>query len=334
MRTDEQLALAAFLGAIMLVAFLDVLIIAWHVRLYVRRRAGGETEEEHRAVPRFERFLGAKWTAAALALVTAAGIACVLWGRFVEPNRVVLRRYEVRTPKLPAGSRVRVLHLSDVHYEGPAPRIGRALALIRALDPPPDLVALTGDYLNRGDERNRRELTDFLRALALPDATFGILGNWDARFDPSRELAAAEVEMVDGLLRSAVVGGHRIAILGAGRAELLAEFIRGCGPETFTLVLAHSPDAAPEAARAGVDLVLCGHTHGGQVCLPLVGALVTLTRVGRRFAGGMIELGETKVCVSRGLGMEGGPAPRVRFFCPPEVVVIDLIGTGKPPPKE
>jgi hypothetical protein len=91
------------------------------------------------------------------------------------------------------------------------------------------------------------------------------------------------------------------------------------------VLLYHAPDPILEMADAGVDVVLSGHTHGGQVRLPFYGALITLARHGKRFDMGLYRVKETWLYVSRGLGMEGGLAPRVRFLARPEITVIDLV---------
>jgi len=89
------------------------------------------------------------------------------------------------------------------------------------------------------------------------------------------------------------------------------------------VVLGHSPNFA--LGRIEADLLVAGHTHGGQVRVPLVGPLVTLSKVPRRWAAGLTDLpGGGRLLVSRGVGMEGGSAPRLRLFCRPELVVIDL----------
>ena len=84
------------------------------------------------------------------------------------------------------------------------------------------------------------------------------------------------------------------------------------------------PDLLPEASALGVDLVLSGHTHGGQWRLPGFGALLTNSRYGKRYEAGHYRQGDTHLIVSRGLGMEGFGMPRARFFCPPEVVLMTL----------
>jgi hypothetical protein len=103
-------------------------------------------------------------------------------------------------------------------------------------------------------------------------------------------------------------------------------------PAPFTLLLYHSPDLMPQAVRAGVDLYLCGHTHGGQIRLPLVGALVTSSRFWKKYEMGRYVEKNTMMYVSRGIGMEGMGAPRARFLCPPEIELIELRGPDTSPP--
>jgi predicted MPP superfamily phosphohydrolase len=92
----------------------------------------------------------------------------------------------------------------------------------------------------------------------------------------------------------------------------------------LTVFLTHSPDAITAVAREKVDLCCCGHTHGGQIALPFYGALITLTRTGKQFEAGLYRVGQTWLYVNRGIGMEGGWLPRVRFCARPELTLIDL----------
>jgi hypothetical protein len=94
--------------------------------------------------------------------------------------------------------------------------------------------------------------------------------------------------------------------------------------DAFTLLLYHSPDLMPEAVDLGVDLYLCGHTHGGQIRLPFIGALVTSSAFWKRYEMGRYEEAKTTLYVSRGLGMEGMGAPRARFLSPPEIILWTL----------
>ena len=92
-------------------------------------------------------------------------------------------------------------------------------------------------------------------------------------------------------------------------------------------MLYHSPDLIREATRAGIDLYLCGHTHGGQIRFPFIGALVTASKFWKRYEMGHYVEGNTNLYVSRGIGMEGRGAPRARFLCPPEIELFELRGT-------
>ncbi|HEX7556854.1 MAG TPA: hypothetical protein VF338_09535, partial [Leptolinea sp.] len=98
--------------------------------------------------------------------------------------------------------------------------------------------------------------------------------------------------------------------------------------EGFRLLLHHSPDIAPQITNSGIDLQLAGHTHGGQVCLPLIGPVFTGSLYGLKFKSGRYQLDNLVLYITRGLGMEGLSAPRVRFLCPPEVVLWEIVGNN------
>jgi predicted MPP superfamily phosphohydrolase len=124
-----------------------------------------------------------------------------------------------------------------------------------------------------------------------------------------------------------------IAILGldcshhlATDAAALARLVSTSPNHKPSVLLYHAPDLMPEAARHGIDLYLCGHTHGGQVRLPGFGAILTSSQLGKRYEMGLYREGQTSMYVSRGVGLEGLSAPRVRFLAPPEITLITLQG--------
>jgi predicted MPP superfamily phosphohydrolase len=98
--------------------------------------------------------------------------------------------------------------------------------------------------------------------------------------------------------------------------------------DAFTLLLYHSPDLIREAVAQQIDLYLGGHTHGGQLRLPILGPIYTGSKFGRAYASGLYREGGTGMYISRGIGMEGSNMPRARFLCRPEIVSIELTGTG------
>ena len=134
------------------------------------------------------------------------------------------------------------------------------------------------------------------------------------------------------------VAGTSVWVAGAPFASLaeppdgertgIEKTLKDVPPDAFTLFLYHTPDLILEAAATNrVDLYCAGHTHGGQVALPVYGALVTLSKFGKKYESGLHREGPTHLYVTRGVGMEGGSAPRVRFFARPEITVIELAPT-------
>ena len=105
----------------------------------------------------------------------------------------------------------------------------------------------------------------------------------------------------------------------------LAHLMRCVPDDAPRILLYHSPELMPQAAAHDIDLYPCGHTHGGQVRLPFIGPLITSSQLGRQYVMGLYRNGRTHLYVSRGVGMEGLSAPRVRFLAPPEVTLFTLL---------
>jgi predicted MPP superfamily phosphohydrolase len=149
-----------------------------------------------------------------------------------------------------------------------------------------------------------------------------------------------EVVVLDLPVEGGVAGkNRRLAVIGLDcthdaewDAERLKAIVTQAPPDAFRVLLYHSPELMPVAPEYGIDLYLCGHTHGGQVRLPLYGAVVTSSRLGKRFEMGHYCVGGTHLYISRGVGLEGMGAPRVRFLCPPEIAMFSL--NGKEPAAE
>jgi hypothetical protein len=106
----------------------------------------------------------------------------------------------------------------------------------------------------------------------------------------------------------------------------LLTVLTGSPEDRFRILVYHTPDLAPEAAEAGIDLQLAGHTHGGQVRLPFYGAVFAASLYGKAFESGRRHQHGLTLYVTRGIGMEGGGAPRVRFLCPPEIILWEIDG--------
>ena len=121
--------------------------------------------------------------------------------------------------------------------------------------------------------------------------------------------------------------GVRNTYIEARDVAAIRRLMSQAPPDALTVLLYHTPDLMPLARDLGVDLYLCGHTHGGQLRLPLYGAIATSSKWGKRYEMGRYREGETTLYVSRGLGVEGLGAPRARFLSPPEIILWEISST-------
>ena len=271
-----------------------------------------------------------------------AGTALVVYAFWIEPQRLTVTRQSLRSPKLKLTRPLRLLHLGDLHMERITERDRRLVALTRELAP--DVILFSGDFLNLSclrDPKAWEAARTILRELSAPLGVFAVTGS------PAVDLDDVVPQLLDGLTnlrwlrdekitlryqgqpidlvglscthKPFVDGPRLLTLLGQAQAQ-------GLPPQTFTILLYHSPDLAPEAAEAGIDLQLSGHTHGGQVRLPLFGAFFAGSLYGKRFESGRRQVGPTTLYVTRGLGLEGKGAPRVRFLCPPEIILWEIGG--------
>jgi predicted MPP superfamily phosphohydrolase len=255
---------------------------------------------------------------------TAAGSALAAVLAFlIEPTRLEVSRIRLTTEKLRRPVRIVVLADLQTDVIGPYERD----VLERTLHEKPDLILLAGDYLQAKRpewETLQGQLNAFLRKLdfSAPGGVFAVRGNCDPA-DWAGIFEGLPVTTAEAT-RSFALHDLRLTCLSEKDARDTSLEIGGGDPGRYHVVLGHAPDYA--LGRVEADLLVAGHTHGGQVRLPLVGPLMTQSKVPRRWAAGLTELpGGARLLVSRGVGMERSAAPRLRFLCRPELVVIDLV---------
>src|SRR5262249_10930117 len=193
----------------------------------------------------------------------------------------------------------------------------------------PDIIVFTGDSMNRGEALPLLRQT--VSAVAKIAPTFVVRGNWDTEdwfgFDLFGGTGAHELN--GDTLRVEVAGVPVwIAGLAYDNERALKNTVRAIPSDQFSVLLYHSPDLFSEAADQHVDLYCAGHTHGGQVALPFYGAIITLSKFGKRYEAGLYHEKESWLYVNRGVGMAGGYLPRVRFWSPPELTVIDILSAS------
>lgn len=250
---------------------------------------------------------------------------------YVEPQFIEYSEVQVGHPALTG--HLRIAHITDLHLERLTPREQRILA--RLEEEQPDLIVLTGDYVAYGrddDALTLQQTRDWLSALHAPLGVYAVSGNVDepavmsALFDglPIRVLHDEVLPISTPAGPLTLVGIHDDWDLPR-QQRALTRLAPSLPPDEPSILLFHKPDLMPEAKAAGITLALAGHTHGGQVRVPGYGALLTMSAYGKRWEGGVYREEGTTLVVSRGLGLEGFDiTPRMRLFCRPEVVLVDL----------
>jgi predicted MPP superfamily phosphohydrolase len=221
----------------------------------------------------------------------------------------------------------KIVQLSDFHRSRwiGENHIREAGDIARSLEP--DMVVFTGDMVT-GSAGQIWSCLDAIGYIPSPWGTFGVLGNHDWWSGERVIRDALETVGVTVLSNTSIRIGSRgshIWLLGVedlwSRRASLAAANSGVDDNAPRILLCHNPDILPSAARRNMDLVISGHTHGGQVCIPGVGPLMLPIQGSRKLASGLHNYGKTQIYVSRGIGMV---SPPVRICCPPEVNLIRL----------
>ena len=253
--------------------------------------------------------------------VATAGLADSLW---LEPHGVRTETLTVATGQ--RGRPVRLVQISDLHLSDFDGYFQRVAELVNGLAP--HLIVLTGDYLE--EERNIRAVLDFLRRLRAPHGVFAVQGNWEywSRLEGEnlrRHFLGVGVRLLINERADLEINGQQLSLLGLdfpSSGDQLRRLQEQADPARFNLLLSHVPAFAHEQLERHVGLILCGHTHGGQVRVPLLPPLY-LPRYSGRFVAGLYQVGRygTLLYVTRGIGTSVLP---VRLNCRPEITVITL----------
>lgn len=253
------------------------------------------------------------------------------WGRMIAAaapsNRVRVSEFRIVVSEISPGEHVRIVFLSDLHA-GPTTGVRtlrRALEL--ASEAKPDVVLLGGDYVFL-DAQYIDEVTDLLESLEAPLGMYAVLGNHDLWADDRKIVAALESVGVEVLINRAVAVGP-IDIVGiddpwTGKAEVERGYANVSGARPI-IVFSHAPEVIEYLEDFRADAIICGHTHGGHVCLPGGRPVVMFGEISRKYPSGEYELdGNRRLIVGRGIGNTEMP---VRLWAPPEVLVVDVVSS-------
>ena len=220
----------------------------------------------------------------------------------------------------PALDGLRIGFLTDIHHSQtvPADDVSRAVAMLQGLNP--DLVVLGGDYVSFADADYMEPVAELLAPLSAPHGVFAILGNHDDDRAMPAALARRHIQVLRDARTRLTIYNESLEFAGirfwTRRPADIARVLRGAADTT--LLLAHDPRRLTEAAALNVPAVLSGHTHGGQVVVPGLGAL---SKRSFPVLAGLGSQDNTSIFVSRGIGTVYVP---VRINCPPEVALVTL----------
>jgi len=273
------------------------------------------------------------------AVIGGAAAACLGgYMLLVEPFKIQLRKIDLSFPDLPfAFDGFTILHLSDFHVNKMGLLEKRLVDLISSLHT--DVCVITGDVTV--NPRAAAVFHQICARINADDPLYLVLGNSEHKpwVDTQEMVSALEHERIHMLINSSHAvkrGGQEIAVVGVddpySRMDDLKTAFDGVDPNAFILMLTHSPSVTPDAIRRGADLILSGHTHGGQVRFPGLDVLFTHMRANKALSDGLytpdqlsstlgFDAGGSALFVNRGIGTS---RLHIRLLCPPEIAVITL----------
>ncbi len=263
-----------------------------------------------------------RWATAGL--LAGASIAAVgIDAFFIEPTALEINHVAISSPKLTKPMKIVVI--ADFQTDSIGDYERRVLAEVKRQQP--DMILWAGDYLQEHHPERWETLCDELSVelaridLRPPLGSFAVGGNVD---DP-RWPQIFEGFPVHVFEHNDQIEVGEIAVTGLAMRQSFRTDVRITPSDRFHIVLGHCPNFALSDIDA--DLLVAGHVHGGQVRLPGIGPLITNSLLSRRWAAGVTQLSDDRtLVVSRGIGMERSFAPRLRFLCRPELLVLHLSG--------
>jgi len=300
-------------------------------RLYAKQRLGIETDHEAQIFGQgLTRFHIENWYSIHSLIRTLLKLTGLYWRGRTNAARVQVRHNYIRSNNLPpAFDGFTLLHMSDFHADMNDGAMNTLENIVPGLSY--DLCVLTGDYRGATFGKFDNALTRIRRVMAqIKQPVYGVLGNHDT-IRMVLDLEAMGVRMLLNECEPIARGGATIYLAGIDdahyyRVDNIEKAASGFPHEAFSILLSHTPEIYRQAAHAGFDLLLSGHTHGGQICLP--GSIpITLSSIlPRRFGAGAWKYHNMAGYTSTGVGCSIVP---VRINCPPEITLHHLCRAGE-----
>lgn len=257
-------------------------------------------------------------------------LLCIIiggYGVLIEPVWVEVNKLNIVLPNLPNQfNGFSIVHLSDFHHSLFVRQEYIERCIQKTLSLKPDLVVITGDFVV-GSAKYVKSLASKLKLISYKIPTYAVLGNHDYWTDDKiieKTLIEAKIHVFKNGNVALERNKARIWLLGiedlwTGNSDLNTA-LAGTNPNEVKILLTHQPDVV-EDIKDKVDLILAGHTHGGQITLPLIGPPMVPSKFGDKYAAGLFKIGNSQMYVNKGIGIV---PPPVRFFTRPEIAYITL----------
>jgi predicted MPP superfamily phosphohydrolase len=260
-------------------------------------------------------------------LLTLFWIYFGIVGFFIEPYRVKVNTIPIYTDKL-KNTYFRIVQISDLHCVKKMKAEKKVVELINQIKP--DVIVFTGDTLS--DKDGLQNFRETMAAMNAPLGKFAVTGNWDEhQWKPLQPFAFTGFKELICGAEIITKNNETIRIAGMDFYQKLedCQALKTSNADLYTIFIYHRTDIVDYGDDLPIDVFLCGHTHGGQVLIPFYGAITTFSRHGKKYVHGLYDMGHFKMYVNRGIGMEGGPIPPVRFGALPEITVFEIQPAAK-----
>ena len=264
-----------------------------------------------------------------IAAAPLLGIAATsAYARLIEPYNYIVSETDIFIPQLPAKFEgFRITQLTDIHHSRIL-GIDQVVRVVKlASETKPDMFVLTGDYTT-SYRRYIEPCAEALASLNAPEGVWAVLGNHDHYTDPdltTRALQRNHINVMSNINTTVRRGPDKLQLAGVDdwtwNATEWARAFAGLEAAVPTVLLSHQPSVLDMDQTKSVALILSGHTHGGQIDLPLIGAPARFATKDLRYAHGLFRRGNTQLYVSSGTGVIGLP---VRLGVRPEIAVLRL----------
>ena len=259
-----------------------------------------------------------------ISIILLLFIFLIIWSIFIEPNQIEIKYYEIQDSQLKG---TKIVFAGDFHFKKhQQKRADKIISLINQQNA--DLVLSTGDYINSHKESASMSVSQIAENIGkIRPKVYTSLGNhdfWAGNEKITKEFKKHNITVLSNSNAKIKIKDKIIYIAGVEDLQTGNPDVEKALENTQSprILLTHSPDIFPDIRQKNINLILAGHLHGGQIRIPLIGAIIVPSKYGNKYSKGLIIDNHKKMIVTKGIGTSILP---VRFNCKPDFIVIDFI---------